>query len=128
MASPPSEQLKKILATYNQGQFRSAINQARLVLNNYPNIALLHNVIANSLLQLDDKPNAVIALQKLLKVQPKNADAWNNLGMTQLGLNNPAKAEAAFENALKSNPNHIQALANLSKLLEKSGKLREFWF
>ncbi len=123
MASPPSEQLKKILATYNQGQFRSAINQARLVLNNYPNIALLHNVIANSLLQLDDKPNAVIALQKLLKVQPKNADAWNNLGMTQLGLNNPAKAEAAFENALKSNPNHIQALANLSKLLEKSGKL-----
>ena len=88
MATPtaPREKLEPILNLYNQGKYAEALTSAKSLTAKFPQTPFLHNVIANSFIQMGKKADAIPALQNLLKIQPKNADAWNNLGMMHLEL------------------------------------------
>ena len=54
--------------------------------------------------------------KRALQLNPLDADGWNNLGaLLARGRQNDA-ARAAFERALKLQPDHAQAKANLARL------------
>jgi Flp pilus assembly protein TadD len=57
---------------------------------------------------------AVAASKAFLEINPKSADAWNNLGVSYAGLGQWAQAVASLEVALRLNPDHQLAKNNLA--------------
>jgi Flp pilus assembly protein TadD len=63
-----------------------------------------------------DPGQAVAILARAIAVDPRNANAYNNLGGTLRALGRDAEARAAFEACLRIAPGHPQAAANLQAL------------
>lgn len=57
--------------------------------------------------------------EKWTKNEPKVADAWYFLAVSDWGLNNPAKAKTEFEKALSINPKHLDVFLKQSEIALK---------
>jgi tetratricopeptide (TPR) repeat protein len=62
-----------------------------------------------------DIPRAKLHLENAVRLDPTWADAHNNLGNTLLAFNDMAKVREAYENALRFDPAHPNALENMHK-------------
>ena len=65
-----------------------------------------------------DPGRAVAILERAIAVEPRNADAYNNLGGTLRALGRDDAARTAFEACLRIAPGHPQAAANLRALAD----------
>ena len=72
-----------------------------------------------------DWTKAIADLKLIIKADPKSADAFNLLGFTYRNHGDLKLAEAAYDRALKLNPNHTGALSYQGVLYVKLGKLDE---
>jgi|SRR5579871_346302 len=61
----------------------------------------------------------------VLKTDPKNSSAMNNLGNSLVSQGILAEAEPWFRKAIETNPNHADTMYNLGLLLQKRGKVVE---
>ncbi|NCY03573.1 MAG: tetratricopeptide repeat protein, partial [Planctomycetia bacterium] len=68
-----------------------------------------------------DPERAVSILRQAIAVDPRNADAYNNLGGTLLALGRRQEAAQAFEACLRIAPSHPQAAENLRALVADPG-------
>lgn len=68
---------------------------------------------------------AVSLLDKVIKAQPRNADAWNYLGFSHRQMNEYEQALAAYEKALAIDPEHRGANEYLGELYLKMGKIEK---
>lgn len=82
-----------------------------------PVIAVLAIVLgtATAIRNLDYR-SEIELWQASLAVDPRNARAWNNLGMAWRDAGNVAQARLAFQRALEIDPAHPQAMGNLLEL------------
>ena len=70
----------------------------------------------------DDKSNAQKMLQRALEIDPKCADAMNQLGLLEAGSNNLAAARRWFQQAIEAQQDHPGAINNLGVLYAKMGQ------
>jgi Flp pilus assembly protein TadD len=68
---------------------------------------------------------AIADLKLVLKASPKSADGWNLLGFSYRNHGDLKLADAAYDRALKLNPNHTGALSYQGLLYIKLGELDE---
>lgn len=61
--------------------------------------------------------------EHFVRLQPRSAAAWNNLGVCRRDLNEYDKAAEAFEQAVRWDPGLLQAYANLAEVHERRGDL-----
>jgi len=73
---------------------------------------------------LGQHTNAVIYATQALGLDPLNPDAYNNLGVTLLGLARLDEAEQAFQTALAIDAENITASSNLGAVFEKRGDFK----
>ena len=66
---------------------------------------------------------AIVLLQKVVAVEPENADAWNFIGFSHRKLNNLDRALPAYNTALAINPKHRGANEYLGELYLRIGDL-----
>jgi tetratricopeptide (TPR) repeat protein len=66
---------------------------------------------------------AIVLLQEVVAVEPKNADAWNFIGFSHRKLKNFDRALPAYEKALAINPKHRGANEYLGELYLQIGDL-----
>ena len=66
---------------------------------------------------------AIVLLQKVVAVEPENADAWNFIGFSHRKLNNFDRALPAYNTALAINPKHRGANEYLGELYLRIGDL-----
>jgi len=59
--------------------------------------------------------------QRWTQAEPKNAEAWYELGTAQEGLGKPEEARRAFRTATALNPNHSEALFRLGVFAAQHG-------
>ena len=59
---------------------------------------------------------AVADYDRLVRIEPKNADAYNNRGYAHQQNGDRVKAIADYRRALTLNPGHVQARANFEAL------------
>lgn len=67
-------------------------------------------------LAIDDYVAAVPLLEASLKRNPRNADAWSELGFANRKLGRWNEGQRYYENALRIDPSHVGAMAYLGEL------------
>jgi TonB family protein len=72
-----------------------------------------------------DARSAIYSLNKLLKEQKENADAWHVLGMAQYSLGSLKEARKAFEKTVALRPTHAASRTNLAFIFLLTNDLKK---
>ncbi|MBL7043754.1 MAG: tetratricopeptide repeat protein [Pirellulaceae bacterium] len=76
-------------------------------------------------LQYDDLPAAARAYQKALQLNPRNADALNNMGLVLMEQEKFEEARTYIAKAIEYRPDHKESYQNLGIILYNQHKLQE---
>ncbi|MBF0189465.1 MAG: tetratricopeptide repeat protein, partial [Magnetococcales bacterium] len=69
--------------------------------------------------------DALLSLQKALRINPKYTKAYFNLGKTLKGIDAHGDAEKAFREVIRFNPKHSRAYLNLGQVLQMQGYMEQ---
>lgn len=81
---------------------------------------------ANRLYQAADWANAAKAYEKIIEIEPKNANASYRLGSVYLNLNRNSEAQKYLEQSFSASPNPAVALALARAFARNGNKARSF--
>jgi tetratricopeptide (TPR) repeat protein len=113
-----------------QGDLRAAINCYReSLLAGGPDIEVCF-ALAHALAATADHAQAAERYRQVIEIDPKQPDAWNNLGVALCELNRLDEACDAFTRALKLRPTDPGPRYNLADALDELGhtvKAKEHW-
>ncbi len=105
-----------------QSRIGAAAVAFREALKNSPDNAALHFDLSLALAKLGDSGSAREELDAAIRLDPKMAKAYNQLGIWQIRNNERAKAEDAFKTAISADSQFVEAKNNLGVLYACSGK------
>lgn len=122
---PVSAMLHNILCVAHGavGNWGRAISSARTALDIRPDFVEGAFNLASSCQGAGKLAEAVAAYGHVLRLDPKNAAAWNNLGVVLQDLSDHEGAVAAFTKAAECNPNLAEVFQNRGIALKSSGQL-----
>jgi tetratricopeptide (TPR) repeat protein len=72
-----------------------------------------------------DQSKAIDHLQKAAQIDPQFSDAYNGLGVVHMALGQTQMASEEFQQAINLEPDHDQAVANLSIALFRLQRFRD---
>lgn len=82
-------------------------------------------IVALDYVLLDDYADAVHWLERALKADPLNAEAWYDLGRARMTQGDFVPAEQAFQHALKISPRDVKSENNLGLVYEAENRVPE---
>ena len=109
------------------GQAEIALQHAWLALSLDPNDAPAHNNLANILRRQGRLFESVAQLQAALKIKSQYPDAWFNFGLTLEELGEYKQALQCYDNAIKLDDKHRNALRYRALLQLKLGDFAAGW-
>lgn len=125
MAIPLPQEINALIQQLNQGQFRAVAQRAQVLADKHPKEFVLHHILALALDQSQQYPQAALAYEKALKLNPNMAELWFNYAIVQTALNQLSAAELSYHSAIRLNPRFFEAYGNLGTVLQNQGKLDE---
>ena len=117
--------INKMLACYQSGQYEMAKNLALSITKQFPNHNLTWKVLATIYGQAGQMDEALMASQKAMRLDPKDAEAHNNMGFILFKLNRFHDAEVSCKKAIELKADFAEAHNNLGITLENLSKLEE---
>lgn len=90
--------------------------ERKFLLNDDEALAEWHNNIGTEALLRENYPQAFAELSRALRLSPKAAHIWVNLGVLYRRLGMSTEAESAWLIALQQNQRQLQAMSNLQQL------------
>lgn len=87
--------------------------------------ALYYNAVATEAMFAGDRGRAADLYEEALRLEPGNAEAWNNYAVLAKRGGAHDTARRRFEQALAENPDFLPALNNLAALYRTEGRARE---
>lgn len=82
-------------------------------------------LLAEAMIQLDRKSDAVAVLSGVLERDPHDQDTLHRLAVLQVGLREHDQAAARLSTLLQINPNHTDAMALLADVHEATGQFND---
>ena len=122
---PPQAIMKQLLNFYNQGQFSNVVEQANALLVQYPETAIIWNILGAAKKGLGLIEEASEAFKKLTELNPTDSEGFNNLGVTLCDKNELQEAIEAYNRALILDPTYAEAHYNMGVTFQKQGKLKD---
>ena len=102
---------------YNSNQFKLALEKAKLLMKEFPNVPVLYNFLGLVFVRLHNTKEAIKAYQTAIQLNPKMSIAYSNLGnIYHRVLNDTEMAKKNFEKAIDAEPNFAVPLNNLGNL------------
>jgi tetratricopeptide (TPR) repeat protein len=80
-------------------------------------------IVALDYVLIDDYPDAIHWLDRAVREDPQNADAWYDLGRSQMNQGDFVAAEKAFDRVLAIVPGEVKALNNLGLSYEAQNRI-----
>lgn len=122
---PAREEIKLLVALFNQGTYAEVEILARRMSERFPDHGFAWKVLGAALKSQGRTAEALEPMQKAALLAPGDADAYNNLGITLKNLGRLAEAEACYRRALEITPDFVDAHSNLGVTLKDLGRLAE---
>ena len=122
---PPQEQLKPLLEHYRNGNFKQALEVATDFLKQFPNSAVLYNIIGAVYASLKNYDEALRAYKNAIAANPNYSDPYNNMGNVLKEQGDFDKAAEAYQNAIIKDPNFAEAYYNKGISLYEQNKLND---
>lgn len=121
-ADPASaEAYEQLARAYAQGgQLDKSLAQLLKAAELKPDDPLIHSALSQVLAATGDLQHAIEEQRIELKLLEDDPDGWNNLGVLEARTGRRGAAREAFEHALRLQPDHAQAKANLARLKGKN--------
>ena len=119
---PPKDQLNSLINLLNQGQQKAALNQSILLISEFPQSAVLHNIQGAIRKNLGQLELSIEAYKKALEIKPEYAEAYSNMGITLREQGKLEYAEWAYKRALSLKPNLASTHNNLGVTFGEQGK------
>ena len=118
---PPAEQIQAIMNLYNQERLQQALFEVNKMLERFPNSFILCNIAGASNAGLMQFDAAIDFFKRSLKVNPGNAEAYNNIGNVLNSKGDPDAALDYFKKALKIKPKFADVYNNIGNALNAKG-------
>ena len=122
---PPQTQLNNLLEYYQTSRFDDAEKLAISLTKEFPDHQFGWKVLGAILNQSGRILESLYASQKSLKLDPQDADAHNNVGITFKELGRLEDAEKSLRQAIELKPDYAGAYNNLGITLKDLGRLDE---
>jgi tetratricopeptide (TPR) repeat protein len=103
-------------ALFASQQTDQALAVTRQAIERWPDDFRFHNILGYLLAGRSD-PGAVAAYREAIRLRPDRAETHASFGVVLLELGQVEEARAAFEDTLRLNPNHPEALTSLAQIL-----------
>jgi membrane associated rhomboid family serine protease/Tfp pilus assembly protein PilF len=113
------------LAHLNAGDPDAAIRELQKSARQKPDSVDTHEALAEAYFNKGDFDNAAAEVKRAIALDPRNETAQYNLGQIYLEQKQPAKAEDAFTQLLKINPNSANGHAGMARVLTSGGHYAE---
>ncbi len=123
--NPPKEIINQLENTYNQRDFLTVIEKTKALLLQYPETFVLWNVLGASFTHLGMTDQAVIALNKVLSLNPNHFEAYTNLGVAFFKQGKFEKAIDVYNKAILLKQDYAMAHSNLGNALQEIGRYSE---
>ena len=113
---PEPAKLKYIYESFSEKKFTDTQDYIHSILTDYPNSALLFNVLGLIDYNLKNYESAKQKYCKAIELNPNFPDPLNNLGMVERLLGNYQDAVSAFKRSIIIKPDFSEAYVNLANL------------
>ena len=124
-SKPPKSELHNLLMYYQNKQYDKAENSALSIVQKYPMHNYAWKILAAVLEQMQRVPEAIIANQKALKIEPNDPEVHLSLGNNLGHLEKLKDAELSYKKAIEIKPDYFQAYYNLANILKKMQRFEE---
>ena len=119
------KKIAELIKLYNQGKLYDLINEAKKLINDYPQAFIIWNLLGAANKSLGKIDQAFIFLKKVTELNPEYADGHNNLGVILQDLGKFDESIKCFNTALLLKSNYPEAYNNLAISYRKNKKLNK---
>lgn len=123
--SPSQLDLQRLLSFYRDGLYENAERLAVSLGRRYPAHPFSWKLLGALFNQQGRVSEALLANQKAVKADMHDAEAHNNLGISQIELGKLKESEESFKRAIVLKPGFAEAHSNLGNTLKKLDRLIE---
>ena len=123
--TPTIEEQQQLLNLYNQGLFAETVKSAEAFIARFPEHGFGWKVLGAIFQAQGYFDNSLIANKRLVELIPNDAQAHNNLACTLMALEKFEEAEQCCYEAIRLEPNFIEAHDNLISIFEKTNQFVE---
>lgn len=123
--TPRRSDLNRLLAGYQNGRHDEAEKSALALTRHFPRHPFGWKVLGAIFQKSGRISDALLANQKSVELDPRDAEAHNNLGITLNDLGRLKDAEARYGEAIALKPDYAEAHYNLGANLQKQGRLED---
>ena len=119
---PTQQQIDGLIALYERGRLQEALRQGTALVERYPNVPLILNILGVVNAVAGHLDEAAANLTKALRINPGYAEAHNSLGNVLNQMGRHEQATASYAKALQLMPDYTDAYYNLANALCELGR------
>ena len=117
--------VNQLVNLFHQGQFSSVVEQAKIILDDYPQAFVIWNILGASKAKIGELDEAIQFYYKAISLKPNFAEAYFNMGYALKNQGKLDQAIKAYNKCISIKPDYAQAYNNKGNILKEQGKLEE---
>ena len=121
----PLEVINKLVSLYNKGNFLTVVEEAQILIDQYPSSFFLCNILGASATEIGMIDEAIEAYKKAISIKPDYADAYNNMGVVLKQKGEYDEAIKLHKKAISLRPDYAEAYNNLGNNFKDLQKFDE---
>ncbi len=125
LPGPPQPEVNGLILLLNQKKFDEVFQHAELLAQKYPWSAVLQTLLGAAIAGLGHPDRAIGYYMNAIEIDPKSADAYNNLAAVLLDLGRHREALGTLAKAIDIKPEFAIAHNNMGNALRNLGRPRE---
>ena len=110
---PSQSDFEALVKLYQGGQYDQAIIQGEILLQRFPNSAMLHNMQGGAYLAVKNHEAAIASYKQALEINPKLAEAHYNLALCYKSIGDKETEIQSYRAALSIKSDYAEAYANM---------------
>ena len=111
------EKVNKLVSLYEKDFLKEALIEAKTLINQYSNVAIIHNISGIINLAIGSWNEAINNFKEAIKINPTYAEGHYNLGIALDNLNLLEDAVINYSKAIELKPNFVNAHESLIRIL-----------